>query len=154
MSHLGSRIVAVLQTSLGFLLGLYSWWNLSSVYWRKDLELPVDSFLWLIICIAIGSLILVTLSTLFNRIMGERGWRLIMSSALTSAIGLSLVNFVTPAVFTLLGGESSIYFISDIGFEILATDTIFLLVIGLVLGTSVGLIALLANRLTSCRPLP
>jgi hypothetical protein len=154
MQDLSSRIVITLQSLLGFLLGLFSWWNLSSVYWKKDLELPMNLPIWMSVGSLAGLFIILTLSALGTRTIGDRGWRLFLSSALSSASGLALVNFITPAVFTLLGGESSIYFLSGIGLNILLADTVFLLVIGSVIGFATGLIALLANRLVSGKSLP
>ena len=154
MSKFGSTVIIVLQTSLGLLLGLYCWWNLSSVYWKKDLELPINVFWWLTISASIGVLILLSLSIISTRRIGPRSRRLVTFSALTSAFGLPLVNIAAPAVFTVLGGESSIYFISDIGLGILVTDTLFLMVIGLVVGTVIGLFATLLSRFVGLQPLP
>lgn len=154
MSKFGSTVIIVLQTSLGLLLGLYYWWNLSSVYWKKDLEPPINVFWWLTISASIGVLILLSLSIISTRRIGPRSRRLVTFSALTSAFGLPLVNIAAPAVFTVLGGESSIYFISDIGLGILVTDTIFLMVIGLVIGTVIGLFATLLSRFVGLQPLP
>ena len=59
----------------------------------------------------------------------------LFESSLTLAFALPLVNFLVDWIFTELGIETSIYFISGDGRLLLVQDSLFLFVFGLITGT-------------------
>ena len=154
MAPIQYRIVIYLQVSLGLVLGLYAWWNLSRVYLHMGLEFPINDYLWFTLSTLIGTFSFLTLSNLFIKKIGDGRIRLIAASSLISAVGTAIVNFSTALVLSLLGGESSIYFISDNGFRILIEDTILLLMFGAFAGAAIGLVSILLAAILWRKPLP
>ena len=153
MAPNGYRIVIYLQASLGLLLGLFAWWNLSRVYLQIGLEFPINDYLWFTLSTSIGTFSFLALSRIFVKQVDGR-IRLIAASSLVSSVGTALVNFSTALVLSLLGGESSIYFISETGFRILMEDTILLFVLGALAGAVIGVVGLLLAAVFWRKPLP
>jgi hypothetical protein len=154
MLPLQYRIVIFLQVSLGFLLGLFAWWNLSRVYLQLGREFPINDYLWFTLSTLIGALSFLSLSKLFIKKFGDSRVRLIAASALVSAGGTAFTNFSTALTLSLLGGESSIYFISDSGFWILVEDTVLLLILGALAGATIGFSGILFAAILWRKPLP
>lgn len=149
-----SKITSIIQIILSVILGIYAWYNMSSIYWRKDLELPINEIAWLFISISICVLSFGCLIHIFRDRFAKNRLREFLRSVVTTSIGLPLVNFLTGLAFTSLGGETSIYFIFNDGLQNLAADSTLLLILGFMIGAIIFALAFLLPFIFNRSTLP
>lgn len=111
------------------------WHRLISVYWQKDLPVPTNPWFLLFLAIIVGILSTMTLIYGVQKLLAGNRLAYLFESSLTLAFALPLVNFLVEWIFTELGIETSIYFISGDGRLLLVRDSLFLFVFGLITGT-------------------
>jgi hypothetical protein len=147
-------IMSAFQLSIAAGLAVFAWYNLASVYWRKDLELPVNAVVWLFISFSICVLTFGSLLALLSRIFSARKLQPFFVASISGGVGMPLVNVFTAKSFTALGGDSSIYFLSNNGLQILTIDSVILLITGLLAGTLCALLAIIVASMVNRIQLP
>lgn len=144
MNQLQIRFVYVAIVFSCALLGTFAGYGLISIYWQKGLPVPLSEFVWLPFCLLVSALISTVFFRLFLRTFHNVRFQLAAVSIASSALSLPTVVLCVHTVFTVLGGDTSIYFISESGNSILFSDIVLLVTVGAVFG---GIVALAAKGL-------
>ncbi len=140
-------ILNVILMAIGAAFGTADWHRLISVYWQKDLPVPINDWFWLILALVIGILSIAIFIVVFSMLFGSRKYVDFFISASALSFGLPIAHFLIDWISTKVGIQTSIFFISDDGYLFLTEDSLFLFFLGLVLGLVIAsIISLLKVR--------